>query len=132
MANCFECGNLSEYDHHVIPRVRGGTKTVPLCADCHGLAHHSKMNMHHSELIKEGMKKAKLEGRMAGKPPKHDRKRIIDMRNSGCTLKEIAKIFETSEGRISEILKENKEKVFFKGYKSGKPFKNGQKLRVKD
>lgn len=39
MAECFECGAEATCAHHVIPRSRGGTKTVPLCGGCHGLAH---------------------------------------------------------------------------------------------
>ena len=132
MGKCFECDKPSEYNHHVVPRVKGGTKTVSLCAKCHGLAHHSKMNMNHRNLVKEGMRKAKLEGRIAGKPIKHDRQQVIGMRNLGYPLKKIAKKFGTSMGRISEILKENKEKVFFKGYKGGSPPKNGPKLRIRD
>ena len=36
---CFECGKPSEFNHHVVPVSSGGTKTVPLCAICHGLVH---------------------------------------------------------------------------------------------
>ena len=36
---CFECGSLSQQDHHVVPRSLGGTRTVPLCEVCHGRAH---------------------------------------------------------------------------------------------
>jgi hypothetical protein len=36
---CFECGAAAQHHHHVVPRSLGGTKTVPLCALCHGKAH---------------------------------------------------------------------------------------------
>jgi hypothetical protein len=36
---CLECGGPAEHRHHVIPRSRGGTRTVPLCQDCHDLVH---------------------------------------------------------------------------------------------
>lgn len=36
---CFECGNKSHDNHHVVPRRVGGTATVPLCIDCHRKAH---------------------------------------------------------------------------------------------
>jgi hypothetical protein len=36
---CFECGADAEHHHHVIPQSLGGTRTVPLCARCHALAH---------------------------------------------------------------------------------------------
>jgi len=39
MSACFECGEAAEHDHHVVPRSRGGTKTVPLCGPCHAKAH---------------------------------------------------------------------------------------------
>ena len=36
---CYECGNPKEELHHIIPKSRGGKKTIPLCVDCHGKAH---------------------------------------------------------------------------------------------
>lgn len=41
---CWECELETDeiHHHHVIPRSRGGKKTVPLCLNCHGKAHHRK------------------------------------------------------------------------------------------
>lgn len=39
MSECFECGNVATYKHHIIPRLLGGTKTVALCGTCHAKAH---------------------------------------------------------------------------------------------
>ena len=39
MLTCFECGDPADHQHHVVPRSKGGTKTVPLCAACHGKVH---------------------------------------------------------------------------------------------
>ena len=37
---CFECGSCKNiHHHHVVPRSRGGSATVPLCGRCHGKAH---------------------------------------------------------------------------------------------
>jgi len=37
---CFECGSTDDlYDHHVVPRSLGGTKTIVLCGKCHGKVH---------------------------------------------------------------------------------------------
>ena len=36
---CFECSNKATFDHHVIPESLGGTKTIPLCSDCHSKVH---------------------------------------------------------------------------------------------
>lgn len=36
---CFECEQPAVTDHHVIPRSKGGRRTVPLCQVCHDLVH---------------------------------------------------------------------------------------------
>lgn len=37
---CFECDSKENiHNHHVIPKILGGTKTIPLCALCHGKVH---------------------------------------------------------------------------------------------
>jgi hypothetical protein len=67
MATCWECGAGPPLnDHHVVPRSRGGTKTVPLCEPCHGKAHGRRMNT--SELTKDGLAKAKARGVKLGRP----------------------------------------------------------------
>jgi hypothetical protein len=52
---CFECGAPSESDHHVVPRSPGGTRTVPLCGDCHGKAHHRDGRMTSRELTRAAL-----------------------------------------------------------------------------
>jgi hypothetical protein len=66
---CFECGGESAADHHVVPRSRGGTKTVPLCGVCHAKAHHRRKNMATSGLIKDAMARKKHAGERVGKIP---------------------------------------------------------------
>lgn len=43
--SCFECGVSGQdkelHQHHVVPRSRGGNKTLPLCHSCHDKAHHT-------------------------------------------------------------------------------------------
>lgn len=39
IGKCFECDQKAVINHHVIPEELGGTKTVPLCSDCHGKVH---------------------------------------------------------------------------------------------
>ena len=67
---CWECGAETEdlHDHRVIPRSRGGMKTVPICTSCHGKAHHLKKNMAISRLSREGIARAKARGVKLGGP----------------------------------------------------------------
>jgi hypothetical protein len=53
---CWECGKSEEvHYHHVVPRSKGGTKTLPLCLECHGKVHGKKMNS--SSLVKAAYKR---------------------------------------------------------------------------
>jgi hypothetical protein len=66
---CFECEDIANHKHHVIPKIYGGKKTINLCAGCH-----SKIHSHHllktSEMTKAAMQKLKSEGKYTGgKPP---------------------------------------------------------------
>ncbi len=67
---CWECEIETEdiHHHHPVPRVRGGTKTIPLCESCHGKAHHRKGHMNTSALTKEGLRRAKERGVKLGNP----------------------------------------------------------------
>ena len=58
---CWECELETEqiHHHHVVPRSRGGEKTVPLCLKCHAKAHHRDKKMSSSALIREALKKRK-------------------------------------------------------------------------
>jgi len=59
MKECFECGATNDIqDHHVVPRLRGGIKTVPLCYSCHCKAHgRDSKGLEHSRLVSEGIRK---------------------------------------------------------------------------
>ena len=39
MDKCFECNEPAQANHHVVPKILGGTQTVPLCNDCHSKVH---------------------------------------------------------------------------------------------
>jgi hypothetical protein len=39
MKTCFECDAAADCAHHVVPRVLGGKRTVPLCGLCHAKIH---------------------------------------------------------------------------------------------
>ena len=66
-AICFECGSKADHAHHVVPRVMGGVRTIPLCTGCHGKVHGRAMCS--SELTKRGMAKKKDSGARIGSIP---------------------------------------------------------------
>lgn len=68
---CFECGAPATCEHHVIPRSRGGTKTVPLCGGCHGLAHGLSRETWQdtARLTSEALAKKRARGERIGELP---------------------------------------------------------------
>ena len=67
---CWECEAEGDVEyHHPVPRSRGGTKTIPLCCRCHSKAHHTReRNVSHSNLVNEGLERAKQRGVKFGNP----------------------------------------------------------------
>jgi len=72
MKQCFECEKTEDqiemHDHHVVPRSKGGTKTIPLCCECHGLVHGKNM-MNIGELTRRALADRKARGMRTGKIP---------------------------------------------------------------
>ena len=67
---CFECGDMGNiHDHHIVPRSRGGTKTVPLCEGCHAKAHHRDKRMTTSALTSAALQAKKRRGEKVGRAP---------------------------------------------------------------
>ena len=57
---CFECGSEEAiHQHHVVPKSRGGTRTIPVCDRCHNLCHHNSGNMLASTLNSESRHRKK-------------------------------------------------------------------------
>ncbi len=66
---CFECDSLADYEHHVVPRIKGGTKTVPLCGSCHSKVHGSKNLLSISSLTKQALAEKMRRGERVGAIP---------------------------------------------------------------
>lgn len=65
---CWECdadGPL--HQHHVVPRSRGGTRTVPLCERCHGLAHDRDLQI--TALTRKALQAKRRKGERVGQVP---------------------------------------------------------------
>ena len=75
---CVNCGsNKHIHYHHIVPLINGGTNNlgniVPLCEDCHGLAHERASY----KLLRAGKEKAKAKGGyQEGRPKKYTEKQI--------------------------------------------------------
>jgi hypothetical protein len=67
--SCFECGSMEDIQyHHIIPYSLGGRKVIPLCGNCHNMVHRGRQRRdNHSELVKEGIQRAKTAGKQIGK-----------------------------------------------------------------
>ena len=58
---CFECGSTNKIEyHHVVPKVSGGNKTIPLCVICHSKVH-GKDLLKLRELARIGYQKRRKE-----------------------------------------------------------------------
>ena len=68
---CFECDALAAHHHHVVPRSRGGTRTVPLCETCHALAHGlgDATWTDHARLTQRALAEKKKKGERIGRVP---------------------------------------------------------------
>jgi len=65
---CWECDAVGEvHHHHPVPKSRGGTRTIPLCIDCHGKAHEHRMAG--AQLTRDGLAAKKAKGELVGAVP---------------------------------------------------------------
>lgn len=67
MLTCFECGAPADHQHHVVPRSKGGTRTIPLCAACHGKVHGHALGGR--KLTKDALGAKKARGERTGSVP---------------------------------------------------------------
>jgi transposase-like protein len=101
---CFECEKPSEHNHHVVPQIYGGTKTIPLCHDCHGKAHGLEFKF--TELVKAGIERARKNGKQIGrKKVVVDVEEIIRLRISGLSQRKIAERVKCSTGAVQRTLR---------------------------
>lgn len=90
---CVECGGRATENHHVVPRSRGGSFTVPLCGSCHGKAHNIRRSDDIPVLTAEGLERARGLGITLGRPrsiPPATLALITQLRGEGLSLAAIA------------------------------------------
>lgn len=108
---CIECGSIdSIHYHHIVPEVKGGTATIPLCYICHGKVHDRDFK-NYRELQKIGIEKARAEGKYVGRKPGTtvDDEKFLNKP----MIKEIKELLElgVSYSTISEKLKCSKSTI---------------------
>jgi hypothetical protein len=109
MKLCFECGKESDHEHHVVPRLVGGTKTIPLCSGCHGLAHGFEGREGHRQLTILGLQKAKERGVKLGSSG------IANLANASAARKKYAKEFADSMMPMILKIKDENRKISKRG-----------------
>lgn len=113
MEPCFECGKPAQHRHHVIPKCKGGTKTVPLCLECHGKVHDKDM-VRMAQLQRIGVEAARKAGKKWGGSKKGWRwtvtddqvAAIHDMRGRGKRITHISRVTGLSRPTIYRVLRE--------------------------
>lgn len=104
---CFECAGPAVMDHHVIPRSLGGVRTVPLCEICHGKIHSIDFT-DHSQLIKQGLEKARKRGATLGRPRTYTDAQLeqaVVMVDTGVSIRATAKHFGVSATTLRTYIK---------------------------
>jgi hypothetical protein len=117
---CFECGSTEFiHYHHVIPEVKGGKKTLPLCDICHGKVH-DKNFKNYRELQRIGIEKAKYEGKFKGRKPGSiedlskflSKPKVVEINtllNEGVGVRKICRITGSSPNYIYKVKSRLKE-----------------------
>lgn len=119
---CFECGSDENiHNHHVVPKIKGGTKTIPLCQICHSKVHGDHM-LKIQRLAKIGRKKKREQRIKEGLPDNTGRpvgskedlesflnkpknKEIIQCLEKRMTIREIVRIKAVSNKTVIKVKK---------------------------
>jgi 5-methylcytosine-specific restriction endonuclease McrA len=113
---CVNCGETEElHVHHIVPLTFGGTNRYSnlalLCTKCHGAVHGMSF-IDHSKATKAGLKRAKAEGRVGGKPqvPIEKVKKALELyKEMKLTIPEITKETGVSKTTLYKYVKLERE-----------------------
>lgn len=109
MSDCVNCGDLACHLHHIVPKSLGGTdresNLAPLCLTCHGRVHNQDFYKS-KRLQKEGIAKAKAEGKYTGRKPTAMAKadEVARMYKDGFTIPEIVTSLSISRASVYRCL----------------------------
>lgn len=111
---CFECGVMTRGMHHVVPKVYGGTKQIPLCEECQNKAQDCKTIF--PAMVKEGLARAKAKGVKFGAPIKLSSEaaaQILELRKEGKSIRETARMVGLSVGTVHKVVADPERNEFF-------------------
>ena len=92
---CWECNAEGDmHDHHPVPKSRGGMRTIPLCEDCHGKAHHRDGAMSTSALTRAALQAKKARGEKTGGVCTYGEADGVDPERAAEELAIIARVME--------------------------------------
>lgn len=108
MKECFECSSTEDLqEHHVVPKSRGGTKTITLCSTCHRRAHGSdnKEGINFSSLTKTALQVAKKRGVKLGQQNENVKRSHIQRgnRTKEAVLPMIQEAFDNDVFQIDDV-----------------------------
>ena len=103
LTKCFECNEHMDENHHVVPRSKGGKRTIPLCGECHGKAHGIGRKRGFSKLIKAGLAKT---DKKLGRPKLSDEIKMEIKSLSHLSNREIGRRLKISHTAVSNVMKE--------------------------
>jgi predicted transcriptional regulator YheO len=96
--------------HHIVPLSLGGpdtlANTIELCLSCHSKAHSHREEWR--KKVREGIEKAKREGRYKGRPASIDKKLVVQLKSQGMGGTNIAKNLGIGRASVYRILREKK------------------------
>jgi hypothetical protein len=121
---CFECDSEENIiKHHVVPRIKGGKRTVHLCQECHDKVHNIKTReISISTLTKIGIERARKRGVKLGNPKANDAlskaRAVIQSRKTDYYLNAIKVIQEYREKNDKNTLTDMAEYLMSIGYKT--------------
>lgn len=89
--------------HHIIPHSLGGTRTVPLCNECHCKIHNVE-RVHAGVLIKEALKRKKELGFILGRPQRVNPTDVLNLEKKGLSQAEIGQKLGCVKSTVCKIL----------------------------
>lgn len=119
---CCACGAREHlHQHHLVPVSISGiertevmdddVETITLCAKHHAIIHGLSTDgwLNHSKLVRDGLRKAKQKGLTLGRPSKltdFQKLQVVELKNVGESISEIARFYQVSRATILSIIYE--------------------------